>query len=103
MKANQFDIIGDSGFHIRHGTQIQIKVCSGLMKQAILFIALFWLIPSGWLNAQQEQLKFSTVQLEYFETEIRPLLIKHCYECHSSKSKEIKGGLRVDARSLLLK
>ncbi len=103
MKANQFDIIGDSGFHIRHGTQIQIKVCSGLMKHATLFIALSLFIPSGWLHAQQDELEFSTAQLEYFEAEIRPLLVKHCYECHSSKSKEIKGGLRVDARSLLLK
>ena len=73
------------------------------MKHATLFIALSFFIPSGWLNAQQDELEFSTAQLEYFEAEIRPLLVKHCYECHSSKSEEIKGGLRVDARSLLLK
>tara|TARA_Y100001934_G_scaffold38770_1_gene45416 strand:- start:5651 stop:9466 length:3816 start_codon:yes stop_codon:yes gene_type:complete len=55
------------------------------------------------LFAEDEEVKFSNSQLEYFETEIRPLLVKHCYECHSSKAKEIKGGLRVDARSLILK
>jgi hypothetical protein len=33
---------------------------------------------------------------EFFESRIRPVLIKHCYECHSGTSKSIKGGLRVD-------
>ncbi|MBP85508.1 MAG: xanthan lyase [Planctomycetaceae bacterium] len=35
--------------------------------------------------------------LEFFETKIRPVLVKHCYECHSAESKEVKGGLRVDS------
>ena len=42
-------------------------------------------------------------QTEFFESEIRPLLAEHCYECHSTKSKSIKGGLRVDTRDGLLK
>ncbi|MBT5925766.1 MAG: DUF1549 domain-containing protein [Verrucomicrobia bacterium] len=33
----------------------------------------------------------------YFETHIRPVLIEHCYECHS-ESEKIKGGLRLDIR-----
>jgi len=36
-------------------------------------------------------------QLEFFETRIRPVLIEHCYECHSAKSKEVKGSLLVDS------
>ena len=39
----------------------------------------------------------------YFEEHIRPLLIEHCYECHSSDSKKIKGGLRLDYRGGWLK
>ncbi len=35
---------------------------------------------------------------EFFETRIRPVLVKHCYECHSSTSAEVKGGLLVDFR-----
>ncbi len=31
---------------------------------------------------------------KFFETEIRPLLAKHCFECHGDKKQ--KGGLRVD-------
>ncbi|MEE2938464.1 MAG: DUF1553 domain-containing protein [Planctomycetota bacterium] len=32
----------------------------------------------------------------FFETRIRPVLVNHCYECHSSESKELGGGLRLD-------
>lgn len=35
--------------------------------------------------------------LEFFESKIRPVLIEHCYECHSADSKSIKGGLLVDS------
>ena len=36
--------------------------------------------------------------LELFEKAIRPVLIRYCYECHSSVAKELKGGLRLDSR-----
>ncbi len=45
----------------------------------------------------------SPEQIEFFESKIRPLLADHCYECHSAKSKSIKGGLRLDTRDGLLK
>ncbi len=37
-------------------------------------------------------------QNEFFETRIRPVLVKHCYECHSADSDEPKGGLLLDTR-----
>lgn len=39
--------------------------------------------------------------LELFENKIRPVLIEHCYECHSAATTDIKGGLRVDSRDAL--
>ena len=36
--------------------------------------------------------------LRFFENKIRPLLVKHCYSCHSSQSKPLEGGLRLDSR-----
>ena len=36
--------------------------------------------------------------VEFFETKIRPLLVKHCYACHSSHSDTIEGGLRLDSQ-----
>lgn len=40
---------------------------------------------------------------EFFETRIRPVLVAHCYECHSTASGDVKGRLLVDHRDGLLK
>lgn len=40
---------------------------------------------------------------EFFEAKIRPVLVKHCYECHSKDSGKARGGLRVDTRDALLR
>lgn len=34
----------------------------------------------------------------FFEANIRPLLVKHCDSCHSSKAKQVMGGLKLDSR-----
>ena len=44
----------------------------------------------------------SAGDLEFFEKQIRPLLVQHCYECHSGASKKIQGGLRLDASAAWL-
>jgi hypothetical protein len=36
--------------------------------------------------------------LDHFEKKVRPLLVEHCYACHSAEHK-IKGGLRLDHRA----
>jgi cytochrome c553 len=41
-------------------------------------------------------------QLAFFESRIRPVLVQHCYKCHSAESKDIRGGLLVDSRQGLL-
>jgi hypothetical protein len=41
-------------------------------------------------------------QLAHFETKVRPVLVEHCYSCHSAAAKKLKGGLRVDGRQFLL-
>jgi len=37
--------------------------------------------------------------LDFFEKQIRPLLAKHCYECHSAESSSVKGNLKLDTRA----
>lgn len=39
----------------------------------------------------------ATVDVDFFEKKIRPLLSEHCYKCHSATSAKIKGGLKLDA------
>jgi len=33
---------------------------------------------------------------EFFEAKIRPVLVKHCYRCHSAEAEKVHGGLRLD-------
>ncbi|MEQ9411706.1 MAG: PSD1 and planctomycete cytochrome C domain-containing protein [Fuerstiella sp.] len=42
-------------------------------------------------------------QLAFFEREVRPLLVEHCYSCHSVKAKKLQAGLLMDSRAALLK
>ena len=35
---------------------------------------------------------------EFFEKKIRPVLVEHCYKCHSGDSKELRGELRLDLK-----
>ena len=37
--------------------------------------------------------------VEFFESKIRPVLAKHCYECHSAQAKKLKGGLLLDSKA----
>ena len=37
--------------------------------------------------------------IEFFEKKIRPVLVEHCYGCHSSEAKSVKGGLLLDSRA----
>lgn len=37
-------------------------------------------------------------QLAFFEESVRPLLVKHCYECHSTEAEKVKGGLLLDTK-----
>ncbi|NBY01909.1 MAG: hypothetical protein EBQ87_08005, partial [Planctomycetes bacterium] len=42
-------------------------------------------------------------QMVFFETKIRPVLVDHCYKCHSADAKIFKGGLKLDNRQGLIK
>ncbi|WP_254507263.1 PSD1 and planctomycete cytochrome C domain-containing protein [Anatilimnocola floriformis] len=68
------------------------------MKSLSLYICLFLALLSPLASAQE----FDAASLEFFEKQVRPILAARCYECHDSKQKEPKGGLRVDSRQSLL-
>ena len=44
----------------------------------------------------------SAEQTEFFEKQVRPVLVERCYECHSAE-KKTKGGLALDTREATLK
>ncbi|MFM7920198.1 MAG: c-type cytochrome domain-containing protein, partial [Planctomycetaceae bacterium] len=41
-------------------------------------------------------------RLQFFEQKIRPVLVQHCYKCHSAESAQVRGGLLLDSRAGLL-
>lgn len=62
--------------------------------------------PSNPPNSDREKPNVPAEDLEFFEQKIRPVLEKHCVECHSQgavDAKKLKGGLRVDSRDGLLR
>ena len=52
--------------------------------------------PSGFSES------FRTANYEFFENKVRPVLVNHCYKCHSQKAEKVKGGLTLDTREGLL-
>ena len=62
----------------------------------------------GWiaawvLNSHSAAGQANDAGVEFFEKRIRPVLVEHCYSCHSSDAKKIKGDFRLDSRDALLK
>ena len=70
-------------------------VKSAKMNSPRRWIGVFAFIP----------LLFSThaADTNFFETKIRPVLVEHCYKCHSAESEKLKHGLHVDTPEGLLK
>lgn len=66
------------------------------MKPLLLF-------PLLVLTATAAEQKPTDEQVAFFEKNIRPVLVKSCYDCHSAKSEKVKGGLLLDTRDGLLK
>ena len=56
-----------------------------------------------WRGEYDGTAEITPENLAFFEKRIRPLLVKHCYECHSSESNKVEGELLVDSRAALRK
>src|ERR1700735_4709536 len=59
-------------------------------------IAAFGLIQGGSTRAASTSI--TPEQREFFESKIRPVLVEHCYECHSEEKGKNKGELTLDTR-----
>ena len=67
------------------------RMLSTFLLTAALFLSAF-VIPVT-------QARAGGPGLEFFEKNIRPVLVQHCYRCHSVDLEEPKGGLRLDSRA----
>ena len=79
--------------------------CRSVVRQSVLLVcSLLGAMPLAAEDAvstgQGENEAASLVQLEFFEKQVRPILVEHCYECHGERSD---GGLRLNSREGLLR
>ena len=72
---------------------------NGSIRRALQVLLVFVFV--GPLHAANQELLPGDV--EFFESRIRPILVNHCYKCHSESSKQSKGGLRLDSRESTIK
>jgi cytochrome c553 len=74
-----------------------------LLMHLLVLSATFAIFSAGDRTAFGEDVvEFSPAQLEFFEKQVRPILVKRCYKCHSSDTKKPQGALRVDSRMAML-
>ncbi len=66
-----------------------------LFRSSLLILGVLSMLPDSLPAADPP---IDPAKLEFFEKNVRPLFVKHCYKCHSSKAKELKGGLNLDLK-----
>ena len=66
-----------------------------LLRPSSVVLSVLCLLLSGTLRADED--------LDFFEKKIRPVLVEHCYQCHSAEAKKVRGGLLLDSRDAIRK
>ncbi|MEO0447271.1 MAG: c-type cytochrome domain-containing protein, partial [Verrucomicrobiota bacterium] len=72
-----------------------------MKRQAVGVISLTLVALCLGVGSGQGEASWSSSEIEFFESRIRPVLAQECYECHSSTGKQ-KAGLILDHRQALL-
>ncbi|MGV3483541.1 MAG: DUF1553 domain-containing protein [Planctomycetaceae bacterium] len=62
-----------------------------MYKSAVLSLVTLWIVAAA-AGSDVERVAF-------FEQKIRPVLVKHCYACHSSDAETLKGNLLLDSKA----
>ena len=70
-----------------------------IMTKSLLPSTLILLFFPSLLGAQQPS-QPSPLEVQFFETRIRPILVEHCIHCHGPKKQS--GGVRLDSRQAIL-
>jgi hypothetical protein len=74
-------------------------VSDSATRQILIIVFIGLAAATGLTNdASAKDEPVSTEDRTFFENRIRPVLVKHCYECHSADSEEVGGKLLLDTR-----
>ena len=68
-------------------------------KLSLLFVIAIFALVGNFAHAQQSRQESDADRTTFFESKIRPVLVQHCYECHSEETQEQQGGLLLDRQS----
>ena len=93
-------ICRDSKLILRDNNHMGFSSLAKYLRVACLGICASWQVCHA-ATASAEEPDFTEQQIRFFESKVRPLLVAHCYECHSKKAKNAH--LRLDRRALMLK
>jgi len=80
------------------------RIVQRFARRAIRFcIALAFLAAPIQVAVAEEETTAESAEIaardvEFFENQIRPILIRRCYKCHSTEADEVAGELRLDHR-----
>ena len=69
------------------------------MTRQNLTLSFLSVLFSASVGAQSAPSAVTAEQSAFFEENIRPVMVKHCYKCHSEAEDKKKGGLVMDTRS----
>ena len=67
-----------------------------ISQSTVVAFALLGCVP---LTNAGQTTRVEVTGIKFFESQVRPLLVERCYECHSAKSEPVEGGLRLDSRA----
>lgn len=76
--------------------------CSSCLFSLATSFCVFLQTAACALQVDRSASTIAPQDLHFFETQIRPLLSEHCYECHAGESRILRGGLRLDHREGVL-
>ena len=76
-----------------------MRLVTAVSLVALILAGLFTCVTSGGEVVQQQKPAELTKEgVEFFEKHIRPVLAEHCYECHSTQARKVKGKLLLDSQ-----
>ncbi len=64
----------------------------------LIVVGLVWLSCATNISAGEPKTA-DAAGIEFFEKKVRPVLVQHCYKCHSHAGGKMRGGLALDSRS----
>jgi cytochrome c553 len=67
-------------------------------RSSLIVLTVVFLIALAW-PSHAETVTASADDLAFFESEVRPLLVNHCSDCHSAEAGDPEGGLSFDSRA----